>query len=325
MASNVLKLLALFAGLVIAASPASAQVSPQLRETMLTAARTMEAASDIVLAAKLRMGIWVGAEADPNETGLIGPEYTDMTTSQATLSNKRTPTNPDFAAALVRRLSEFGLREGDTVLVVMSGSFLAADLSTLAALEALKANTVLITSIGSSMWGANNAEFNIVDILALLHQRGVIATTPLLTVLGGSGGSARNMEPAAREMLRIAALDHGVPLVEHPTVPAMVAEVARRVEAATGGNQALKLLIKVGGSVLSVGGCPENYDFATGMVPRPTLCSGANPGLFQTMKAPEGLLVLHMLDMKKMAMELGVPYDPMPLPIPGENKALYGG
>jgi hypothetical protein len=37
-----------------------------------------------------------------------------------------------------------------------------------------------------------------------------------------------------------------------------------------------------------------------------------------------GVPVLHVLNMRRLALELGLPFDPVPLPTPGNNKAIYG-
>ena len=52
---------------------------------------------------------------DINRTGLIGPEWTPLTTSQGILEAKRTSLDPNFAALLVRYFKEAGLEAGDHV------------------------------------------------------------------------------------------------------------------------------------------------------------------------------------------------------------------
>jgi hypothetical protein len=38
----------------------------------------------------------------------------------------------------------------------------------------------------------------------------------------------------------------------------------------------------------------------------------------------DGVPVLHLLNMRSLAAAWGLPYDPIPLPIPGNNKLVYG-
>ena len=79
------------------------------RDQLLAAAATMRAAQTVLYEAKQKLGIWPGAKIDPNHTGMVGQEYTAMTTTAGTLSNKRTATQPDFAAALAKRMAALGL------------------------------------------------------------------------------------------------------------------------------------------------------------------------------------------------------------------------
>src|SRR5712671_5553163 len=119
-------LVALMTGAIVSAS-AAVTAAPATRDQMLAAAQTMQAAQAILIEEKRARGLWPGAKIDPNATGMVGQEYTAMTTSEATLSNKRTATEPDFAAALAKRVAAMGIGKGDKVLVIQSGSFLGAD------------------------------------------------------------------------------------------------------------------------------------------------------------------------------------------------------
>ena len=69
---------------------------------MLAAARTMQAASRVLMREKEARALLAPVAADPNRTGMIGLEFTAITTTLGDLPSKRTTTNPDFAAALVR-------------------------------------------------------------------------------------------------------------------------------------------------------------------------------------------------------------------------------
>jgi len=290
---------------------------------MLQAAHTVQAAQAILLPAKQAMAIWPGAKIDPNMTGMVGHEYTPMTTSAATLANKRTATAPDFAAALTKRIAAMGVGKGDKVMVVESGSFLGADIAVLAALETLQADVILIPSLGASQWGANDPEFNLMDILALLLDRGVLHTHSLAVVLGGASGTGLNMEPGIPDLLRMSLARHDVQLVDDPVLKTIVDRLTALVDAAAGGRQNLKLMVKVGGSVISTGNCPENLKYETDIRPQTVGCSGTTPGLLY-LPGTQQVPILHLLNMTALAEQMGLPYDPVPLPMPGANIAVYG-
>src|SRR5688572_5642500 len=94
-------------GLLLAPSLAAAgEPYVPAREQLISAAARMTAASEILLARKQGLGIWPGDDVDPNRTGMVGQEFTAMTTTPGTLRYKRTPTSPDFAAGMARYLAE---------------------------------------------------------------------------------------------------------------------------------------------------------------------------------------------------------------------------
>jgi poly-gamma-glutamate system protein len=301
--------------------PASAETAT--REQMLAAAATVRAAQALMLERKLALGLWPGEKIDPNRTGLVGQEFTAMTTTAATLANKRAATNPDFAAALARRMAELGVGKGKKVLIIQSGSFLGADIAVLAAAEALEAEVILIPSLGSSQWGANDPELNLMEVLALLLDNGVLHTKPLAVVLGGASGLGRNMQPGAPDILRASVKAHGQLLVDDTPLKAMVDHLSALIDKASGGRDRLALMVKVGGSIISVGNCPENLKFETDIRPQGTPCSGSTPGLLYR-AGTEHVPILHLLNMKLLSETLGFDYDPVPLPEPGSKVSLYG-
>jgi poly-gamma-glutamate system protein len=127
---------------------------------MLTAARTMQVASRVLVVEKDMRGLMPPRDADPNRTGMIGAEFTPITTTLGDLTSKRTTTNPDFAAALVGQFASLDLPRATPVVIVLSGSFVGANVATIAAAEALALRPIVIASLSASMWGANDLQFN---------------------------------------------------------------------------------------------------------------------------------------------------------------------
>ena len=137
---------------------------------MLMAARSMQAASRVLWMERETRGLTPSTQADPNRTGMIGQEYTPITTTIGELAAKRTATNPDFAAALVRQIASLRLARGTPVVIVVSGSFVGGDVAAITATETLGLRPIVIASLSASMWGANEPEFNLIDMLAALRK-----------------------------------------------------------------------------------------------------------------------------------------------------------
>jgi poly-gamma-glutamate system protein len=288
---------------------------------MLSAARTFQAASRVIYAAKLAKGLLPPAGSDPNHTGMIGLVYTPITTTIGDLGSKRTTTNPDFTAALVAQLAALNLKPGAPVLIILSGSFLGGDVGSIIAAETLGLKPVTIASFGASQYGANNPEFNLVDMLALLHDQGVLHSLPIASVLGGEGAIADGIDPADVAMLRASAMRAGIPLVENASFPALIDDLMGRITVAAGGRPAA--VLNVGGAQIGLGTCREAAAFPPGLTQAIVPCTAGDAGLVMKLAAGD-LPVLHVLNIRELVIEWGLPFDPIPLPVPGNNPMVYG-
>ena len=83
------------------------------------------------------------------------------------------------------------------------------------------------------------------------------------------------------------------------------------------------VLINAGGSVAALGTCIDGDLLPAGLISKPAPCTDGVPGLIVRM-LDAGVPVLHLLNMRSLAAEWNLPYDPIPLPIPGNNKLIYG-
>ena len=296
-------------------------IHPQFAE-MLMAARSMQAASRVLWMEKDARGLTPSAQADPNRTGMIGQEYTPITTTIGELPAKRTATNPDFAAALVRQIASLQLARGTPVVIVVSGSFVGGDIAAITATETLGLRPIVIASLSASMWGANEPEFNLTDMLASLRERNVIRTRAVAAVLGGGGAIGGSMDADGVAALRRSAARDGVPIVEARPVAAVIDALLTRINAAAA-HARPGAVINVGGALIGLGSCRESYEWSPGLTRRAPPCSDGTPGLAMRLAA-DGLPVLHIINMRRLALEWGLPFDPTPLPIPGNNTAIYG-
>ncbi|NQT96985.1 MAG: poly-gamma-glutamate system protein, partial [Candidatus Marinimicrobia bacterium] len=128
-------------------------------EIKLTAARQMQVALDYLKSFRMEAGVFMDPENDPNETGLVGTQFSLITTDEGDLDAKLTTLDPNFAAAMVELYNQTGLTSGDTVAVLLTGSMPGANIAVLIACDVMEINPVVITSIGASQWGANQPDF----------------------------------------------------------------------------------------------------------------------------------------------------------------------
>ncbi len=289
---------------------------------MLTAARTMQHASQIIRAEKEARGLMQPPAIDPNQTGMIGHEYTSITTTLGDIGSKRTATNPDLAAVLVRLLSSLDLPRGAPVVMITSGSFVGGNVAAIAAAESLGLKPFIIASLSSSMYGANDPDFNWLDMLTLLRQKGILRSSPIAAVIGGEGATGASMDREGRLALAQAAQRHGVELVEKRPWSALVDELMTRVDRALPAGAKAAVVVNVGGAIIGLGTCRESYELPPGLT-RAVSCHDGVPGLAFRL-AENGTPMLNVINFRRLAVEFGLPFDPVPLPAPGNNPSVYG-
>jgi hypothetical protein len=140
---------------------------------------------------RLRLGHPIDYDADVNGTGMLGDEYTAITTSHGNLEAKRSAANPNTAAMMVDLLARCGVKAGDTVACNFSSSFPTLNLATVCALDALGARGVIINSIGASTYGANLPDLTYPDMEHLLLENHQIKNHAEYFSAGGAGDQGR--------------------------------------------------------------------------------------------------------------------------------------
>jgi poly-gamma-glutamate system protein len=275
---------------------------------MLDAAKAMRAAETTLYDHKSELGL-VEATNDPLHTGLIGVEYSRITTTIGSLKAKRTATNPDFAAYIVRELSDHGLGIGDSILVTMTGSFPGMNLAVLSALDELKTSTLRIVSLGASSYGANQEDWTWIDIEDLLVREGKLSTRSNVVSLGGGGDIGGGMTKGARSFLKRKAERLGYPIIAARTSK----KQARLRRSLIGSIQNYKLVINVGGNQAMLGNGPQGRALPGGWIP-PNLNPWRNEHdddingiIFESLNA--GVPVLNLLHIEDIATAANLPVD----------------
>ncbi|MDQ7839887.1 MAG: poly-gamma-glutamate system protein [bacterium] len=309
--------LAAMLGLALATGGASLATAPAPDPSGTTtheAARLMAEGTAVIRRARLARGLAVDPRTDPNRTGLIGVEWTATTTTLGSLTSKRTGTNPNLAAGLVRWLHEAGVREGGAVAVGASGSFPGLALGTLAAVRALGGRPITITSVGASSWGANEPGFTWLDMEAELVRAG-LATRSVGASPGGEDDDGAGLQEPARGQLLAAVERSGVPLLSGETLSDRVAARMAAYAAASGGP--IAAFVNIGGAAANMGTCLGVLNLRPGVHRTLPPCRG-EPGVMWRMSA-RGVPVLHLLHVEGIAAAFGLPVDPVPLPEPGQG------
>ncbi|RIK78490.1 poly-gamma-glutamate system protein [candidate division KSB1 bacterium] len=287
---------------------------------MINAARLMEKAIHIVGSEYEKSGLDIDETIDPNHTGLVGPENSELTTTLGHLEAKRTTTNPNMAGLIVHLLHQAGVTAGDTIAVGCSASFPALMIATLAAAQAMAVHPVVILSLGASSFGGTNVDFNLLSIYQLLLREGVFTIQLAAISLGGEKDIGQDFKPEIKERLLKQIQASGIPCIYEPDLPKNVA-ARMKIYQGNSSKGRIAAFVNVGGNYADLGTSALVLEVKPGLNRTVTLPTKSERGVLFEMAAQE-VPCIHLLFIKGLAMEYGLPWDPMPLPKPGALELL---
>jgi len=274
--------------------------------TKLRAVELMESAERTILAAKRERGVSVDPRNDPALSGVVGPEFTLLTTDRGAQASKSLAAHPNVAAAVTQMMLRAGVREGDLVAVGMTGSLPGLNLAVLSACRAIGAQPLIVTSAGSSMFGATDPEMTWLDMEAVVAGRGLWPYRSLAASLGGGGDVGRGLSPAGRQILADAIERSGArPLDPASVLDAVRQRVALYDSVAAARGRPIRLYVNVGGGLASLGGSQNARLIPPGLSRRLALRNYPNRGVINVL-GERGIPVLHLLEVERLAREYDI-------------------
>ena len=283
---------------------------------MLEATQIMEQASEKIQQHSINAGLQIDTFLDLNQTGLIGPEDGDLTTSLGHLEAKRTTTNPNMASLLVHIFREAGVEKGDTVAVGCSASFPALLVSTLSACKAAGVEPVVMISMGASSFGATDSRFHLLNIYEILFEMGMVKTLPVTISLGGEGDLGLEFSDTIRKKLIQDVHSSGVQLINEPNFQT---NVKQRMEIYK--KQKSACFVNIGGSEANLGKSPLALKVRPGLNTKMQIPEKNQRGVLFEM-ADQEIPIIQLLYIKGLSLQYGLPWDPTPLPKPGESRIV---
>lgn len=283
----------------------------------LEAARLSQVASECIKNYRLEKGVFIDAINDPNQTALIGQEYTLISTDRGYIDSKLSTTNPNFAAVMVQFLKEAGLEKGDHVAVGFTGSFPALNIAVLAALETLNLKPILITSVGSSNYGANDPYFTWLDMENVLYKSNVFHNKSVAASIGGGFDVGRGLSPEGRELIVKAIQRNDVEFINEKHLENSISRRLEIYEKHSEG-QPVKAYINVGGGIASLGNTINGQLIPPGLTQYLPMRNYPVRGVIVQM-GQKGIPVIHLLNVEQLLTKYGLPNAPVPLPEPGDG------
>ncbi len=286
-------------------------------EQKLQAAKSMAQGMEVVRRARVEIYGRIDQEHDPLGTGMIGSGLTPITSNAGVLTAKQTAANPNWAAVMVHLYKRAKLKKGDVVAMAFSGSFPALNMASLVAAETLGLEPIIITSGSASRWGATDPQLSWLDQERLLFEKGVTRHRSSAASMGGEQDRGGGLPPDGVRMLRGIIKRNDMELLDPPDLPSSF-DLRMNIYREQAGERPIACYVNVGGGVGSVGSSLVKKLFAPGLnktTPQP----GRLRDAVMTRMSRQGIPVINMIYVAKLANRYGLPITPEQLPKVGEG------
>ncbi len=310
--------------LIVSINSTTIDISPSY-DLKIKAARLMQESMLVLKNNRMESGVFIDDENDPNETGLVGSPFSLITTDEGNLDAKLTTLDPNFSAGMVDLMFEMRLQRGDTIAILLTGSMPGANIAVLTAAKAIGLVPIMITSVGASQWGANHVDFTWLDMEAILYNNGFITNRSIAASIGGRNDIGRLLSPDGRGIIVNNILNHGIPIIKKTKLAENIEERMQLFERYIN-IEDYSAMINIGGGVASLGTSFNSKLLAAGIVSRAevTEISLREGGIEGTLSkfVQKNVPVLHVLNIKSLTEQLGMPFAPIPIPEIGSG-SLY--
>ena len=309
---------------VVSINSTTIDISPSY-DMKIKAANLMKESMVELKNVRMEAGVFIDDENDPNETGLVGSPFSLITTDEGDLDAKLTTLDPNFSAGMVELMLQMKLQKGDTVAILLTGSMPGANIAVLTAANAMGLIPMVITSVGASQWGANHADFTWLDMESVLFNKGLINSRSVAASVGGRNDMGRLLSPAGREIIISNIENYNIPLIRKNRLAGNIDERMKLFESFNKITN-YSAMINVGGGVASLGTSFNSKLLPAGIINRSDVVNisirdGGIEGVLAKF-AKKNVPVLHVLNIKSLTEQLGMPFAPIPIPEVGSG-VLY--
>lgn len=177
---------------------------------------------------------------------------------------------------------------------------------------------IIINSVGPSNWGATDPQFAWLDMEKLLYEKGIFHHRSVAASAGGSKDVAANISSEGRMLIEQAIARNNVAFINEPTLEASRSKRMEVYEEWSTGSP-IAAYVNVGGGVASMGPLSNREFLVPGLNMAEELKNRPASGIILTM-AQADIPVIHLLDIRELAGEYGLPVAPVPLPRVGEGR-----
>ena len=294
-------------GLLAFALVASASSAESPAELHARACKALWEARDARVSDAIRAEL---AQTDPHQSGLVGIEWSDLTSTSGYLDAKQCTTRPEWIEVLRGWFRELNLQPGDRVAIGSSGSMPGFLLAARIAAESMNLEPVIIASLTASNYGANIESFDLMHLEEVLLREGIVRVPIRAITPGGNRDRNHAAEPGVQAYVprRLAELDGGPIEVLQPQTIREAYEVRMRLFFAVSDA---KVFINIGGHAINYGSGVRALGLPGGLVNPasvPTSESDAKVRSITLQALRRGTPVINLLNVRGLAESVGIPY-----------------
>lgn len=260
-------------------------------------------------------GSIISSDDDPWGCGLIGLEWSPLSTTLGSLPSKRTACDPAWSLAALRWFADLGLGRGDPVVVFSSSSFPGMMLNVLMAAEAMGLDLSLVVSLGSSTWGCNDPLSPWPTLAGELRAAGFLHTRAMAYTRGGGEEIGGGVPPEGLAIMETAALSDGVPLSNFNSLKEVIEWKMGLID-----RLRPKVVVSIGGSSANMGDDPLALSLPPGPL-SPGRADGGDGVIGLALRA--GYPVIHILNLRDLALQEGIPFDAPPSTMGANRSVVY--
>ncbi len=286
----------------------------------IKAAKLMRNAMNIIKKYRVDNISPVDLEADPLDSGMVGYLVSPITSNTGDHDAKLATLNPNWAAVMISLFKKAGVQDGDTVAVGLSGSFPAFNIAVLSACEVMSLKPIVISSASASTWGANIPKLSWLDMERLLFESRIITKRSVAASIGGGKDRGIGMSKEGREMLKEIISRNNMEFIDAKGETENL-DKRMSIYMENSGDEEIKAFVNVGGGTISVGTKIGKKLFKSGLNTHPPY-KALQIDSVMTRFAKEGIPVIHISGIRKLAEKYKMPYDLKSIPRPGEG-ALF--
>ena len=291
-------------------------ISDEYYEEKLAAAELMQNAELAIKEYRNSEGVYIDEVNDPNRTAMIGAKQSPIVTDRGDLTSKLTSLNPNFAAVIVEMFKEANLKQGDKIAISCTGSFPALNIAVLSAAKVLELEPMIISSVGASMFGATDPDFTWLDMEEFFIKQNIFEYKSIAASIGGGRDLGRGLSKNGRELILANIEKNNVELVHNETLEQNISHKIGIYKTASENN--IALYVNIGGGLSSIGATINGRLITPGLHRYITLTNSPLKGTMLLL-ADEGVPIIHLLDITKLAKSKEIPIAPDPLPEPGNG------